>query len=121
AMPETQPTAWQIERLRPAHDRGSFSCGKPSLDEFIHRLATQYERRDIARTYVAVAPRQHLVLGYYTLSSGSVAFASIPDEVSKKIPRHPLPVALLGRLAVDQSVQGQRLGATLLLDALKRC
>lgn len=115
-MPE-----WHIGRLLATHERGGFTCGKPSLDEFIRQLATQYERRNMGRTFVAVRPPDPTVFGYYTLASGSVAFANLPEEVSKKLPRHPIPVAHLGRLAVDEKIRGQRLGETLLLDALQRC
>jgi GNAT superfamily N-acetyltransferase len=112
---------WRIERLTAAHERGAFSCGKASLDEFLRQLATQYERRNMGRTFVAVRPDGPTVHGYYTLASGSVAFANLPDDVSRKLPRHPIPVAHLGRLAVDAKARGQRLGETLLLDALQRC
>jgi len=112
---------WQIERLSRSHDRTSFCCGKPMLDNFIQQLATQYEEKGMGRTYVAVVPGEPKVLGYYSLASGSVAFSLIPEEVSKKLPKHPIPVAHLGRLAVDQKAKGQRLGETLLLDAFKRC
>jgi GNAT superfamily N-acetyltransferase len=113
---------WQIESLSSIHDRQSFCCGKPSLDDFIRKLATQYDRRDMGRTYVAVTSSDPaLIAGYYTLASGSVAFASLPDDIRRKLPRHPIPVAHLGRLAVDAKARGQRLGETLLMDALQRC
>jgi predicted GNAT family N-acyltransferase len=109
---------WTIEKLADRHDRGTFSCGKTSLDEFLQKYATQYQRRDLARTYVAVLPPDAKVLGYYTLSSGAVDLGALPDDARKKLPRHPVPVGLLGRLAVDLTARGQRLGETLLLDAL---
>ena len=59
--------------------------------------------------------------GYYTLAAGSVAFANLPEAAAKKLPGHPLPTALLARLAVDQSAQGRGLGAALLMDAFERC
>jgi predicted GNAT family N-acyltransferase len=118
-MAEQSPQ-WRIERLSPSHDRGAFCCGKASLDDFLRRFAQQYDKRDMGRTYVAVVADDPKVLGYYTLSTGAVAFATLPEEVSRKLPRHPIPVIHLGRLAVDQSARGQRLGETLLLDALRR-
>jgi GNAT superfamily N-acetyltransferase len=120
-MAANPPPHWQIERLAARHDRTGFCCGKPSLDNFLHQLATQYDRRDMGRTYVATLPPDARVHGYYTLASGAVAFAVVPAEVSRKLPRHPIPVAHLGRLAVDQGARGLRLGETLLLDALRRC
>lgn len=112
---------WRIERLTSDHDRDGFSCGKPTLDEFLTKYATQYDRRDIARTYVAVVPPDPAVQGYYTLSGGALDLSILPEAVQKKLPRHPVPVARLGRLAVTETAQGQQLGKALLLDALRRC
>lgn len=120
-MAESIPVDWRIERLTKSHDRASFCCGKPALDEFIRKFATQYDKKDMGRTYVAVAPDDTRVAGYYTLSTGAVAFATLPEAVSRKLPRHPIPVLHLGRLAVDEGARGKRLGETLLLDALRRC
>jgi GNAT superfamily N-acetyltransferase len=112
---------WVIERLTDAHDRSGFSCGKAPLDEFLKKLAGQYHRRDFARTYVAVVPPDPAVLGYYTLSAGSLDLSALPASVRKKLPRHPVPVARLGRLAVTQGAQGRNLGKARLVDALARC
>jgi GNAT superfamily N-acetyltransferase len=114
-------TPWRIERLTDAHDRSGFSCGKPSLDDFLKNLAGQYDRRDFARTYVAVAPQNLAVQGYYTLSAGSLDLSLLPQAARKKLPRHPAPVATLGRLVVTQAAQGRKLGKALLVNALLRC
>lgn len=74
----------------------------------------------MGRTFVAVTPGDMTVVGYYTLSASSVSFEHAPDELIKTLPRYPLPTALLGKLAVDESVQGQGLGAFLLIEALRR-
>ncbi len=103
------------------HDRGEFSCGKAPLDDFLRLRVTQYEKRRLGRTYVTVFPGTTKVAGYYTLASGGVPFADLPPDVARRLPRHPVPVILLGRLAVDQNAQGQGLGKTLLQDALRRC
>ncbi len=113
--------AWRIERLNDAHERAAFDCGRPPLDDFLKRLAGQYERRDFAAVYAAIAPPSNTVLGYYSLSSGSIDLTALPEAVRKKLPRHPVPVVHLGRLAVDQSARGQGLGRYLLLDALRIC
>jgi GNAT superfamily N-acetyltransferase len=110
-----------IEPLSSTHERNLFCCGKSPLDDFLRLHAGQYDRKNMGRTYVAVRPSEHVVRGYYTLASGAVAFATLPEEASRKLPRHPIPVVRLGRLAVDQSARGQRLGETLLMDALQRC
>jgi GNAT superfamily N-acetyltransferase len=112
---------WQIEPFNRSHDRGEFSCGKAPLDDFIRTLAGQYEKRKCGRTYVAVRPGERRVYGYYTLASGAVPFQHLPPRAAKKLPRHPVPVVLLGRLAVDRAAQGQGLGAILLRDAFRRC
>lgn len=110
---------WQIEPLDD-HERGEFSCGKAPLDTFLHTLASQYEKRGVGRTYVAVRPGSNRVIGYYTLSSSSVEFENFPEVVRKKLPRHPVPTILLGRLAVDVAARGEGLGSGLLTDALER-
>ncbi len=111
---------WQIERLERAHVRDTFTCGEPPLDEFIRRLVSQYEKRNLGRTYVAVRPGEKQVLGYYTLASGSIAFQNLPESSARKLPRHPVPMILLARLAVDQSIQGQGWGEGLLIDAFQK-
>lgn len=112
--------AWRIEPLNRSHDRANFSCGKPSLDDFLLRLVRQYEKRDIGRTFVAVHPGDTKVCGYYTLASNGIAFQNMPETTAKKLPKHPVPVVILARLAVDRNAQGKGLGVTLLLDALRR-
>jgi len=103
---------WRIERLSRSHDRSGFSCGKPPLNEFLRTLVSQYEKRNLGRTYVAVLPGDTKVCGYYTLASGGIAF--------QKLPRHPVPVVILARLAVARDAQKKGLGDALLLDALRR-
>lgn len=111
----------QVEPFDKAkHQRGSFYCGEPSLDDFLRTLVTQYDKRRIGKTFVAVRPGDSTVLGYYTLASSALAFAHFPPATAKRLPKHPLPVVLLGRLAVDQLIQGVGLGETLLMDALRR-
>jgi GNAT superfamily N-acetyltransferase len=112
---------WLIERLGRSHDRDSFCCGKAPLDDFLQRLVTQYEKRNLGRTYVAVRPPAKQVLAYYTLASSAVTFEHLPEGPAKKLPKHPVPVVLLARLAVDQSLQGEGFGEALLIDALERC
>ncbi len=112
--------SWTIDHIQKFHVRDGFSCGTPSLDAFILYGVTQYEKRQLGRTYVATQPNTRSIAGYYTLAAGAVQFAQLPVETSRKLPRHPVPVVLLARLAVDLQTQGQRLGETLLVDALVR-
>jgi GNAT superfamily N-acetyltransferase len=111
---------WRIERLESEHVRQGFDCGKPSLNDFIRLLVSQYEKRNLGRTYVAVGESDPSVLGYYTLASGSIEVLSLPAKQAQKLPRHAVPVVLLARLAVDRSVHRQGLGGLLLRDALDR-
>ena len=109
-----------IESLGRRHDRAAFSCGLPELDRYLARQAGQDVRRRIARVFVCTAGETDAVLGFYTLSALSIDLTSLPDELSRKLPRHPVPCALIGRLAVDRSAHGRGLGRMLLADAVKR-
>lgn len=113
--------AWQIERLSRSHDRSGFDCGNGALDDWLKKRVSQYEKRDLARAYVAVNPGNPKVLGYYALSNHRVCYEALPSEQAKGLPHIDVPVVLLGKLAVDQSAKGQGLGAFLLVDALRRC
>jgi GNAT superfamily N-acetyltransferase len=109
-----------IEPLSDRHDRAGFSCGKPPLDLFLQQYAGQYVRKGIAKVYVACYPPSPAVAGYYTLSAGQIDLKCLSESARKRLPRHPVPVILLGRLAVAQSHQKRGLGEGLLMDALQR-
>jgi len=111
---------WRIEPLAQCHSREAFDCGVDSLNVLLRAHAGQNARKDISRTYVAATESSEEVVGYYTISSGSVDFADVPDDLANRLPKYPVPTALLGRLAVDIRFQSQGLGRTLLVDALKR-
>jgi len=99
-----------FETLGPQHDRAGFHCGVPALDRYFAQQATQDVRRRVANCFVAAEGAR--VLGYYTLAVTSISLNSIPETVSKKLPRYPtVPAALIGRLAVAQAARGQGLGA----------
>jgi GNAT superfamily N-acetyltransferase len=117
---KTPSILWEIQRLSPTHDKASLDCGKPQLNQWLQRFSGQYERKDLARTYVAVQPGQRVVLGYYALSTHCVCCEVLPEEQIQGLPDIDIPVVLLGRLAVDKNVQGHGLGADLLMDALAR-
>lgn len=118
-VPDQRP-AWSLQRLDKSHERASFNCGTSELDEWLQRLARQYERRDLARTYVAVRGGEPRVLGYYAISNHLVRYDALPEDQAKGLPTIDIPAVLLGWLAVDRSVQGQRFGEYLLIDALRR-
>lgn len=111
---------WTIRRLDKAHDRSAFDCGYPMLNEWLKDRAGQFDRRDLSLTFVATRSNQAVVQGYYAISTHRVIYDVLPATDAKGLPRLDVPVVLIGRLAVDQRVQGQGLGAMLLVDALRR-
>ncbi|CAN5613397.1 GNAT family N-acetyltransferase [soil metagenome] len=88
------------------------------MNTFLQRYARQNQSNDSARTFVAVQSGR--VVGYYSLCAASVEFEQVPERIRKGLAKHPVPMVLLARLAVDKSVQGQGLGFSLLLDAFER-
>jgi GNAT superfamily N-acetyltransferase len=100
------------------HDRNSFDCGISALNDYLKKYALQNQKKHAARTYVAT--RGNRIVGYYSLAYGSVSLEEATHTVKAGLPRHPIPVILLARLAVDFSEQGRGLGAALLKDALLR-
>ena len=111
---------WSIEPIDECHARGGFSCGHGSLDDFLKKFARQNERTGVSRTYVALRPGESIVRGYYSIAAGCSPLENVPEELRKRLPHYPIPTAHLGRLAVDSTCRGQRLGEHLLLDALAR-
>ena len=102
------------------HDRLNFNCGIDMLDRYIKQQAGQDIKRHISRVFVATTP-QHpkIIVGYYTLSSLSIELAYLPEPAIRKLPKHPIPAALLGRLAVNKTNQGCGIGM-LLVDSINR-
>jgi len=112
----------RIEPLAPGHDRDGFSCGVDSLDRYLRTQAGQDVRRKANGVFVLVEiDRPNAVLGYYTLCATGLAQGDVPAAARKHVPRYPLVSAtLMGRLAVAETKQGERLGALLLADAVRR-
>ena len=112
---------WHVELLSNAHDYAQFDCGKETLSNWLKSIARQFRKKDLAQTYVLVEPGQVIVLGYYSLAVSSVGFAEMPAATRKKLPQTmPIPVVLIGKLAVDKRIQGRGLGEFLFTDAIKR-
>ena len=110
-----------IAPLNPTHDRTGFQCGVEALDRYLKRQAKQDSKRRIARVFVATKPdNPRSVIGYYTLSTLSIELNQLPEKLARKLPKHPVPAALIGRLAVSKAAQGQGIGKMLLADAIKR-
>ncbi len=110
-----------ITPLDDRHDRSSFSCGNEALDRYIREQSSQDVRRNTARVFVAVILDQpDRILGFFTLSAATVIGRDLPAAMEKRLPKHPIPAALIGRLAVDLNAQRKGLGALLLADAVKK-
>jgi len=110
-----------IEALRSDHARAGFCSGAPALDRYFEKQVTQDVRRRATACYVAIETPGTKIAGYYTLAAAGVPLAKMPAELAKRLPRYPsVPVARLGRLAVDQAYRGRKLGSALLWDAFQR-
>ena len=100
------------------HLLDDFDCGEPDLDEWLKRRALTNQVGGASRTFV-VADAQGRVFGYYALAAGAVSRQFASTNVRRNMPE-PVPVLVLGRLAVDRRAQGGKLGAALLQDAVNR-
>jgi GNAT superfamily N-acetyltransferase len=108
----------EIAKLAKSHATDAFNCGAAPLNNYLQRFALANQNAGGAQTYVAAEGDR--VVGYYSLSTASVEYDQAPERTRKGLARHPIPVILLARLAVDHTWQGRSLGAALLLDALRR-
>ncbi|CUA98931.1 GNAT family N-acetyltransferase [Pannonibacter indicus] len=108
-----------VQKLDASHEVDAFDCGKEPLDRFLQRHALVNQKAGSAQTYVVCRGEQRVV-GYYSLAVGAVEHADAPGRVGKGLARHPIPVMLLARLAIDRAEQGKGLGKALLKDALLR-
>lgn len=107
-----------IEKLGRHHAVEGFDCGQEPLNRFLIRYALQAQMARASQTYLALDGPEPI--GYYTLVVGQVAFEDAPERLVKGLARHPVPVMVLARLAIDHRRQGQGLGAGLLKDAFQR-
>lgn len=110
----------QILALAGNHNRQGFDCNRPELNDWLAKIARQHQDKGLSKTFVAVpddVPTR--ILGYYALTLTEVETQALPDSMRNKLPR-VVPGFRLGRLAVDQSVQGRRLGELLLVDSMQR-
>jgi GNAT superfamily N-acetyltransferase len=112
-----------IQRLHGRHhDRDDFDCGELSLNQYLRELAVQHHRAGVATTHALIeddAPSR--ILGYYTLAAAQMSLDALKPADRRRLPRYPVPVARLARLAVARHEQGHGLGESLLQDAVKRC
>ncbi len=107
-----------LAKLAIEHDPTNFDCSQEELNVFIRLYALAGQRANISQTYVAL--KGTAIVGYHTLVVGDVTYADASNRLAKGIPRYPIPVLLLARLAVDRLWQGKGLGAALVVDAMRR-
>jgi predicted N-acetyltransferase YhbS len=105
------------EPIKPTHDVETFDCGNPTLNDWLRKRAQISETSGASRTYVVCY--ENKVVGYYCLASGSVIRASAPGKIKRNMP-DPIPVMVLGRLAVEINHQGKGIGKGLVKDAVLR-
>jgi GNAT superfamily N-acetyltransferase len=108
----------RVEKLRGDHPIGTFDCGSESLNRYLLRYALQNQPAGAAQTYVGLVGES--IVGFYTLTVGQVSREEAPERLIKGLPRHPVPVMLLARLAVDRRWHGRGVGKALLKDAMLR-
>lgn len=108
----------QIEKLHRRHAVETFDCGQDNLNRYLRRYALTNQKSGGAQTYVGISGES--IIGYYSLVVGQVAFDDAPERLAKGLPRHPVPIMLLARLAVDVNWHGCGVGAGLLRDAMQR-
>ncbi len=106
------------EPFAPRHDVSQFSSGVPTLDSWLRGKARLNEAKGGARTYVSCDGDR--VAGFYSLAASSVERRRVSSRVGRGMP-DPVPVILLGQLAVDEHYRARRLGSDLLVDAAGRC
>jgi GNAT superfamily N-acetyltransferase len=114
------PEGFRLEPLRRDHPRKSFHCGEEQVDDWLATKALQNQDKHLSVTRVLVNPTGGIA-GYYTLATGQVDFGALPAEITKRLPRRLLPVAILAWLGVSADQRGQGLGRLLLAQALRDC
>ena len=108
----------RVEKLRPDHTIEGFDCGREELNRYLLRYAWANQQAGAAQTYVGLVG--DAVIGYHTLAVGQVSREEAPERLTKGLARHPVPIMLLARLAVDRSWHGHGVGKALLKDAMQR-
>lgn len=111
---------YRFEMLGPQHNRVAFRCANHEITHYFRRYALANSESRIAAAWVLQDTRENRVAGFYTLSAASVSAVSLPPVYAERLPRYPVPVALLGRMGVDKRYERRGLGSRLVVDALLR-
>lgn len=96
----------------------NFSCGQVKLDEYLKKYARGNHKKNLGKTFVL--QEEGLVIGFYTISMASIEFSTVPENMRVSLPKYPIPVARIGRLAVHENSKGNGIGKFLLIDALQK-
>jgi GNAT superfamily N-acetyltransferase len=114
--------AWHEEPISRKHDRKSFDCGDPAMNDFLQRYARQGHESGAAKTFLAIDNADNkTILGFYSLAPGALAYADTPETFRRGLAPHDVPGFRLARLATDLRWQGQGVGGQLLTAAARRC
>ncbi len=113
-----------VELDKALHDRSSFNCGSVELNTFLQRHAFRHMKVSVSKTMVLAAKeklsnQKYPICSFYTVAPSSIQRASLPRDLSKKLPHYPVPVFLIAQLAVNKKVQGQQLGKITLIKSLE--
>jgi GNAT superfamily N-acetyltransferase len=108
----------RVEKLRRDHAVEGFDCGREQLNAYLLRYAWQNQQAGAAQTYIGMVG--DIIVGFHTLAVGQLMHEDAPQRLTKGLARHPIPIVLLARLAVDRHWQNQGIGKALLKDAMLR-
>jgi GNAT superfamily N-acetyltransferase len=114
------PEGFRLEHLRRDHRRKDFRCVQEQVEDWLATKALQNQEKHLSVTKT-LCDQAGAIAGYYTLATGQVDFSDLPAELTKRLPRRVLPVAILAWLGVATAYQGQGLGRLLLAQALRDC
>lgn len=114
------PEGYSLEPLQRQHRRRKFQCGEDAVDDWLKTKALQHQRKHLSATKVLLDPAGDIA-GFYTLATAQVDFGDLPAEITRKLPRRALPVAVLAWLGVSSEHQGEGLGDLLFARALRDC
>ncbi len=114
------PDGVPFEPLQKSHPRRRFDCGQSQVNDWLRSKALQHQEKRLSATKVLL-DTDGTIAGFYTLATGQVDFGDLPADLSRKLPRRALPVAIVAWLGVDQRHQGRKLGDLLFAQALRDC
>jgi ribosomal protein S18 acetylase RimI-like enzyme len=114
------PAGCQLVTLARHHPRKAFASGVPQVDDWLHTKALQQQEKHLSVSKVLL-DATGVIVGYYTIAPGQVAYGDLPESLVKKLPKRSLPIAVIAWLGVDRSQRGQGLGTRLLALSLRDC